>query len=334
LLCGNGRGDISVARTILIGIAALSVVGLLVFFSDLLLLIFAGVLIAAVLDSGIKMFRRILPVPRVLALVMTIVLAIGVIGFALVVGGVTVLNQLDALSRALGEAWRVVADQLNDWGIPVLRTFNIEDIWERLPEPQTIFGGAGAVLGTGFGMISNILIVSLIGIFLAADPARYRDGLVIFAPISVRPRLREVLDQAGQTLQRWLVGQLALMLIVGVATTVLLLAVGVSFALSLGIIAGVLNFIPFMGPILAFVPIAIIALAGYTFIQQMDANVLSPLVQDRVVHLPPALTVAFLLFMGVIFGPIGVALATPLLAALRVLSLELYVGDVLGDRAD
>ncbi len=333
------------ARTILIGIAALSVVGLLVFFSDLLLLIFAGVLIAAVLDSGIKMFRRILPVPRVLALVMTIVLAIGVIGFALVVGGVTVLNQLDALSRALGEAWRVVADQLNDWGIPVLRTFNIEDIWERLPEPQTIFGGAGAVLGTGFGMISNILIVSLIGIFLAADPARYRDGLVIFAPISVRPRLREVLDQAGQTLQRWLVGQLALMLIVGVATTVLLLAVGVSFALSLGIIAGVLNFIPFMGPILAFVPIglamigqdlstAIIALAGYTFIQQMDANVLSPLVQDRVVHLPPALTVAFLLFMGVIFGPIGVALATPLLAALRVLSLELYVGDVLGDRAD
>ncbi|MEQ8165435.1 MAG: AI-2E family transporter, partial [Alphaproteobacteria bacterium] len=178
---------------------------------------------------------------------------------------------------------------------------------------------------------------------LAADPARYRDGLVLFAPAGYRPRLRVVLDRTGQTLQRWLVGQLALMLIVGATTTVLLLIVGFNFALSLGIIAGVLNFIPFMGPILAFVPIglamigqdlstALIVLAGYTFIQQMDANVLSPLVQDRVVHLPPALTIAFLLFMGVIFGPIGVALATPLLAALRVLALELYVGDVLGDR--
>ncbi|WP_417579000.1 AI-2E family transporter [Pelagibacterium sp.] len=330
------------ARPILIGIAALALLGLVVFFSELLLLIFAGILIAAILDSGVKMFRRFLPVPRVLALVMTIFLAIGAIGFALVAGGMTVLNQLDALSRALGEAWRIVADQLNDWGIPVLRTFNLEDIWERLPEPQTIFGGAGAVLGTGFGMISNVLIVSLIGIFLAADPARYRDGLVIFAPVAYRARLRDVLDRAGRTLQRWLVGQLALMLIVGVATTVVLLVVGFDFALSLGIIAGVLNFIPFMGPILAFVPIGlamigqdlttvVIVLTGYTFIQQMDANLLSPLVQDRVVHLPPALTVAFLLLMGVIFGPIGVALATPLLAALRVLALELYVGDFLGD---
>jgi predicted PurR-regulated permease PerM len=289
------------------------------------------------------MFMKILPVPRVLALMLTILLAIGIIGFGLVVGGVTVLNQLEALSRALGEAWRVVASQLNDWGIPVLRTFSAEDVWERLPEPQTIFGGAGAVLGTGFGMISNLLIVSLIGIFLAADPARYRDGLVLFVPAGLRPRLSDVLDKAGYTLQRWLVGQLALMVIVGTATTVLLLIVGVDYALSLGIIAGTLNFIPFMGPILAFVPIglamigqdmstALLVLAGYTFIQQMDANVLSPIVQDRVVHLPPALTIAFLLFMGVIFGPTGVALATPLLAALRVLALELYVGDVLGEK--
>ncbi|HAJ02347.1 MAG TPA: hypothetical protein DCL55_03760 [Brevundimonas sp.] len=112
--------------------------------------------------------------------------------------------------------------------------------------------------------------------------------------------------------------------------------------LTLGLIAGLLNFIPFVGPILAFIPIglsmigqdwttALIVLGGYTLIQQFDANVTTPLIQDRVVNLAPALTVIFLLFMGVALGPLGVALGTPLLAALRVLVLELYVRDVLGD---
>lgn len=334
----------SVTKTALIVIAVLASIALLVFFGELLMLLFAAILIAAVLDSGVALIKRFLPIHRLVALILTIVISIMLVGFALVAGGMTIIDQLDALSGVLGDAWRMLADQLNDWGVPVLRTFNAEDIWERLPEPQTMFGGAGAVLGTGFGMLSNLVIVSLVGIFLAADPSRYRDGLVLFVPVWFRPRLGAVLDRAGATLQRWLVGQLALMVIVGGATTVLLLVMGVNYALSLGIIAGLLNFIPFLGPILGFVPIglamigqdmttALIVLGGYTLIQQADANVLSPLIQDRVVNLAPALTIAFLLLMGIILGPIGVALATPLLAALRILVLELYVGDVLGDEA-
>lgn len=331
-------------RTVLIAIASLAGIAAIVLFGELLLLVFAGVLIAAVLDSGVRLFKRFLPIHRMVALGLTILLAVVLFAFALVAGGMTVIDQLDALADMLGDAWRMVADELSDWGAPVLRTFSAEDIWERLPEPQTMFGGAGAVLGTGFGIISNLLIVSLIGIFLAADPARYRDGLVLFFPLTFRNRLRAVLDQAGETLQRWLVGQLALMLIVGVATTLLLLVMGVDYALSLGVIAGFLNFIPFVGPIVGFVPIALamlgqdlttalIVLGGYTFIQQVDANVLTPLIQDRVVDLAPALTIGFLLFMGVAFGMIGVMLATPLLAALRILVLELYVGDVIGDQS-
>lgn len=280
--------------------------------------------------------------PRMVALGLTLLLAIALLVFAVVLGGMTVADQLDALGGVLGEAWKMVADQLNAWGVPVMRTFSAEELFERLPEPQTMFGGAGAVLGTGFGFISNFLIVSLVGMFLAADPARYRDGLVLFAPLDFRPRLRAVLDKAGAILQRWLVGQLALMLIVGAATTILLLVMGVPYALSLGLIAGLLNFIPFLGPIIGFVPIglamigqdlstALIVLAGYTVIQQVDANILSPLIQDRVVNLAPALTIAFLLFMGIMLGPVGVMLATPALAALRIFTLELYVGDVLGD---
>lgn len=326
-----------------IGIATLVVLLAFWLFADILLLVFAAILIAAVLDTAIGQLRRILPVGRYFALGLFIALAFILLGLALVVGGMTLVDQLDALSKALGEAWQMVAGQLNAWGIPAPRNFNYDDVVSNLPEPQTIFGGAGVVLGRGLGAISNLVIVVLMGIFLAIDPHRYRDGLLLLAPRGYRRRLREVLGKVGTTLQHWLVGQLALMAIVGGATMVLLLAMGISYAIPLGLIAGLLNFIPFIGPILAFVPIglamlgqdmttALIVLGGYTVIQQLDANLFTPLIQDRVVSLAPALTIAFLLFMGVTSGPVGVALATPLLAALRVLVLELYVSDVLGDR--
>ena len=313
------------ARIIVLALIGLLALVLVALYAHIFMLVFAAILVAAVLD----------------ALIRTLIFVVAVIIIAAIGGGVTIVTQFDALSSALGEAWDMVASQLNDWGLPVARTFDVTDIVEAIPEPQTIFGGAGAVLGTGFGLISNMVIVFLTGIFLAIDPRRYRDGLTILLPIKARPRAREVLGKAGVTLQHWLVGQLALMAIVGGLTTALLLVMGLSYGLTLGLIAGLLNFIPFVGPILAFIPIglsmigqdwtALIVLGGYTLIQQFDANVTTPLIQDRVVNLAPALTVIFLLFMGVALGPLGVALGTPLLAALRVLVLELYVRDVLGD---
>jgi predicted PurR-regulated permease PerM len=331
------------ARAIFLAFFGLLALVLAALYAHIIMLVFAAVLVAAVLDALIRLLMRLVPIlPRAVAVILTLIFVVVLVIVAAIGGGVTIVTQFDALSRALAEAWDMVASQLNDWGLPVARTFDVTDIVEAIPEPQTIFGGAGAVLGTGFGLLSNMVIVFLTGIFLAIDPKRYRDGLAILLPIEARPRAREVLAKAGTTLQHWLVGQLALMAIVGGLTTVLLLVMGVSYGLTLGLIAGLLNFIPFVGPILAFVPIglsmigqdwttALIVLGGYTLIQQFDANVTTPLIQDRVVNLAPALTIIFLLFMGVALGPLGVALGTPLLAALRVLVLELYVRDVLGD---
>ncbi|AEQ53345.1 AI-2E family transporter [Pelagibacterium halotolerans] len=331
------------ARAIFLAFIGLLALVVAAFYAHILMLVFAAILVAAVLDALIGLVMRLLPVlPRAFAVVVTLVLVVVLIALAAIGGGVTVVSQFDALSSALAEAWDMVAGQLNDWGLPVAQTFEVTDIVEAIPEPQTIFGGAGAVLGTGFGLISNLVIVFLTGIFLAIDPGRYRDGLTVLLPVAARPRAREVLGKVGATLQHWLVGQLILMAIVGGLTTILLFAMGLSYALTLGLIAGLLNFIPFVGPILAFVPIglsmigqdwttALIVLGGYTLIQQFDANVTTPLIQDRVVNLAPALTIVFLLFMGVALGPLGVTLGTPLLAALRVLVLELYVRDVLGD---
>lgn len=331
------------ARAIFLAFFGLLSLVLAALYAHIIMLVFTAVLVAAVLDALIRLLMRLVPIlPRAVAVIVTLIFVVLLIIVAAIGGGVTVVTQFDALSSALAEAWDMVATQLNDWGLPVERTFEVTDIVEAIPEPRTIFGGAGAVLGTGFGLLSNMVIVFLTGIFLAIDPKRYRDGLTILLPIKARPRAREVLAKAGTTLQHWLLGQLALMAIVGGLTTVLLLVMGVSYGLTLGLIAGLLNFIPFVGPILAFIPIglsmigqdwttALIVLGGYTAIQQLDANVTTPLIQDRVVNLAPALTIIFLLFMGVALGPLGVALGTPLLAALRVLVLELYVRDVLGD---
>lgn len=328
----------------MIGLAGFAGYIILVFFADLLLLIFAAVLVAAVLDAVVGLVCTVLPLKRLAALALTLLLAALLLVVAVLAGSITLVDQLDALSDALGDAWVRVSEFLNGWGIPAPRNFDYDDVVDSLPEPQTMFGGAGAVFGRGLGMISNLVIVILMGIFMAIDPQRYREGLVLLFPPRTRERAREVLGKAGSTLQYWLLGQLALMAIVGGATALLLLVMGISYAVLLGLIAGLLNFIPFIGPILAFVPIglamlgqdlptALVVLGGYTLIQQLDANLFTPLIQDRVVNLAPALTIGFLLFMGIATGPIGVALATPLLAALRVLVLEVYVHDFLGDRA-
>jgi len=331
-----------VTRPVLAGLAIFIGLALLVFFADMALLIFAAILVAAVLDSCILLLRRILPIPRVMALAITMVFVTTAAVAMVVAGGINLPGQIESLLEILGEAWRIVAKQLNMWGVQVSEEIGLGDVIASLPEPQTMFGGAGAVLGTGLGFLSNIVIVMLMGVFMAADPARYRDGLALLVPVAWRERLVAVLNRIGWTLQRWIVGQLIIMVFVGGATLILLMAIGIEYALPLALIVTLLNFIPFVGPILGFVPIgltmigqdwttALLVLGGYTVIQQIDANILSPLIQDRVVNLAPALTIAFLLFMGVAFGPIGIALATPILAALRVALLELYVGNFLGD---
>jgi hypothetical protein len=153
------------------------------------------------------------------------------------------------------------------------------------------------------------------------------------------------MDDIGDTLARWLIGKSLSMLIVGIATAGGLTLLGVPLGLILGIIAGLLDFIPYIGPILAGVPAVLIALsispdlALYTVllflaIQTLEGYVLQPLVEARAVEIPPALTIVMQLVFGSLFGFAGIALATPLTAMLMVLVNKLYVEDILGDRPD
>ena len=161
-------------------------------------------------------------------------------------------------------------------------------------------------------------------------------------PFDKRQRAAEIMDALGRGLWRWLIGQGIAMLAVAVLSGVGLWLIGVPLAMTLGIIAGLMDFIPYVGPWLGGAPAVLMALtmgpmeAIYTvilfvIIQQVEGNLLMPVIQKRASSLPPVLTVLAVVGFGVLFGFMGVLLATPLLLVLIVLVRMIYVEDILGD---
>jgi predicted PurR-regulated permease PerM len=207
---------------------------------------------------------------------------------------------------------------------------------DLLPRAGLFFSGIAGALG-------SVVIVLFVGTYFALQPFLYIDGLVTLVPPRYRQRAREVLNEAALSLSHWLFGKVVSMVAVAAVTAAGLAVLGVPLALILGIIAGLLDFIPYLGPLLAGVPAVLIALsvspelALYTAalmvaIQLAEGYLLEPLMTRRMAALPPALTIVMQVLLGAVFGLAGVALATPLTVVLVVLVSMLYVQDVLGDQ--
>jgi predicted PurR-regulated permease PerM len=191
-------------------------------------------------------------------------------------------------------------------------------------------------------VLGGIILILFVAVFVAIDAKTYQDGLMHLFPHQARPRAREVLSSTAVMLRRWLLTQFISMLLVGALTAVVLLAMGVKAAVALGIIAGILEFIPIAGPILASVPaIAMGFLDGpekalwvtlaYVVIQQAESNLLYPLLMKKGLELPPVLTIFTQGVMAIVFGFLGLLVAVPMLAAVIVPIKMLYVRDVVGD---
>jgi predicted PurR-regulated permease PerM len=211
-------------------------------------------------------------------------------------------------------------------------------------------GVAGGVVSSTFGIIGNIAVVLGVGLFFAINPRLYMQGVVKLVPLAHRPRVAEILSEVGTQLEWWFVGQLCSMFSIALLTYIGLTILGIPMAITLAILAGLLNFIPNFGPLLAAAPAVLIAfapqgtqttlnpaLAGwvilmYVVIQLLEGWVITPFFQARAVELPPALIIVSQVVFALLLGPLGLILATPILAATLVLVRMLYVEDVLGDR--
>jgi predicted PurR-regulated permease PerM len=183
-----------------------------------------------------------------------------------------------------------------------------------------------------------LVIVLFIGVYAAVEPSIYRRGFLVLIPPQHRDRTGKVISEVVDTLRWWLIGKFISMTIIGVLTTVGLWIMGIPLALALGIIAAIFTFIPNIGPLLSAIPAVLLGLidspqqalyiaALYVGIQTVESYMITPLIQRKTVSLPPALTLSAQVLLGVIFGGLGVALATPMTAAALVLSRMLYVDD-------
>jgi predicted PurR-regulated permease PerM len=206
-------------------------------------------------------------------------------------------------------------------------------------ELAELVGGTIPLLNTVLGALTGLLLVTFAGLFLAIEPRTYAHGLLRLIPATRRLRALGVLEGIGVTLRRWMAAQALGMLIIGIAATIGFTLIGLPAALALGLIAGVLEFIPYVGPVLGFIPAFAVGLTVstgkalsvtilYGIIQVLESNIVMPLLIRGVVKLPPALTLLFQAVMATLFGFLGLLLAVPILAAGKVVVQELYVDEV------
>lgn len=310
-----------------------------------LLLGFAGVLVAAFFRGVAGKLRdwTRLPMGWSLAVVWTVLL--GLLVAAVWLAGPAVGEQVAELGRTLPSAVEQVRGYLEQqvWGREILQ-------WASRGQGQGqqaqgwISRGLSSITGTlstlADGAIA-LVVVFAAGIFFSIAPHTYTAGLVRLVPPARQERAREVLEAGAQGLWRWLLGQFVIMVSVGVLTTAGLLLLGVPLAPLLGLIAGLFEFVPFLGPLAAAVPILLVALTAgptttlYTalfllVLQQVESNLLEPIVQRRAVHLPPVLILLAAVSFGLLFGLLGIIVATPLTLIGMILVEKLYVEDMLG----
>jgi predicted PurR-regulated permease PerM len=201
------------------------------------------------------------------------------------------------------------------------------------------------VFSTTIAAVSGLILVIFLTIFFAADPDTYMEGVLHLVPRRNRGRMTEVLATMGRSLRAWLVARSIAMVTVGAVVTAVMALLGVRAALVLGVIAGLLEFVPVFGPILGAIPAVALAfvdspqkalavLIAFIIIQQLEGNVLIPLLLQRAVQVPPALSLLGIASMGVVLGVLGVLIAEPLVAVALVAVKMLYIEPVMGDRMD
>ena len=197
-------------------------------------------------------------------------------------------------------------------------------------------------LSSTISVVAGLVLILVLSIYIGADPDTYHDGLMKLFPRPWRKRAGEVLTAMSLALRKWLVTQLIAMVVIGVVSTVVLLILGVNAAVPLGVIAGLLEFIPTVGPILSALPAiamgfvdspekALAVTIAYIAIQQMENYLLIPFLMREGVDLPPALTIIAQALLALIFGFLGLLCAVPLLAASMIAVKMLYVQDVVGE---
>ena len=216
---------------------------------------------------------------------------------------------------------------------------------------QTGYAGAqatqdlGQVARGGADLVLNVILLIVGAMFFAIEPRRYRDGLLLLMPRAKRAAFGDAFDDLGRNLRLWLRAQIILMMLMGVSIGVGLWLSGVPSAAALGLLAGLSEFIPYIGPTVAMLPALglaanagtgplIGAIATYAIVRLIQDMIVTPIIQNKVIAIPPAITLFAIVGIGYIFGLAGLVFAAPLLVAIFALMRSLYLRETLGEKLD
>ena len=321
---------------IAIGLAALAI--LVWQLRTVIVLLFGAVVMATIVRALADPLSRHLRLPERVAVLIAVLLIVGVIAGVAWLLGQQIAAQMDVLTTTLPAALGRVDQWLAGFGLDhPLKTW-LSQLHHSGGTLVSRFGGWLSAASTG---VANFLIVLFGGIFLATEPRFYRTGAIKLVPETQRGLISEAMDESERALRMWLKGQLLAMLIIGTMTGAGLWLLGVQSWLVLGILAGFFEFIPFAGPILSAIPGILIALVHgpelalwttlmYVFVQNSEAYLIQPFIQQYAVDVPAVVLLFSLLAFAVLFGGIGVLFAAPLTVVSYVLVKRLYVREALG----
>ena len=302
----------------------------------IVLVLLMALLFAVVLSGPVNYLAR-RGIPKVLG----VLAVLGCFVVALWLASVAVIPVIQEQAEQFISDFPVLLDEVQGLAASLGGT-DLRSLLERVEE--TVFSNVtlSSVLDVGRSITEGVslgLVAFIVTVYLVVHPTMLVDGFVSLFPAGRRERVRDVLGKMYQAVQKWFLGQLSAMVIIGVLTTIALYIIGIPYAFFIGALSGILAFIPLVGTFISLIPQVILALAvdpvlvvwvllSSIAIHQIEAHVIHPVVMSRAVTLHPVVVVSAILIMGTLFHVIGLLLAVPLVAALSVLVRELWISQM------
>ena len=306
-----------------IGMASLVVA--LVWLAQPILLIIGGLVLAAMFDGGARLLGRVLPIPRGIRLTIVVLAVFGFIYWTFAFTGSELAEQAATLQAVIQTQIARVGDQIGAAG------FNIsaEDVKGFGSQILNSVGRVTAAVTSVVGTVTNMAMMLVLAIFIAAEPRMYERGVAWMLPLAEREHFYGTAEKIGRVLRRLMAGRLLGMAIEGFGTWILLSLGGVPMAALLGVLTGLLAFLPNIGAIIsgallilvgfsAGVDVGLYAVFVYFVVQIVDGYLIVPMVAKRAVDLAPALVLSAQILFGALFGILGLALADPIIAMIKV----------------
>jgi predicted PurR-regulated permease PerM len=331
------KSNVEFLKRALIVVAVAVVPVLIWYLFGVVLMVFGAIILAMLLRLGAEPFMRWVAMPEALALLISGLVVLAVIGAAGYFFGTQIVDEFqDVVQRASSASTTIQGSlQGSEFGKFLLSHISAADF--------SVTAVLSGVLRVSTSFLEGLIIMVISGIYLAAQPRLYRGGLIWLFPHHSHARVADIIDGIGEALRLWLLGQLIEMIVIGALSTFVVWIIGVPSSLALGLIAGVGEFIPYLGPFLAVIPAILVALTkspeatlwtavGYLIIHQIEGNLVAPLIQRRMVLIPPAVMLLGIVSITYLFGMVAIIFAAPIVVVIFTAVNLIYVRDTLGEK--